>query len=134
MLGAADRLAEAFLDLAADVLRLALDLDRLTKGKPIGDSLQQLKNQLPDADADRETLKQWWQVNGQTWTSQLRTLMIEHRNIGHEWLLDEALQQRLEQYSNANKLLVDCLNSNCQLTPTVQQEIEETLLLPMRPL
>lgn len=115
-------------------LRLALDLDRLTKGKPIGDSLQQLKNQLPDADADRETLKQWWQVNGQTWTSQLRTLMIEHRNIGHEWLLDEALQQRLEQYSNANKLLVDCLNSNCQLTPTVQQEIEETLLLPMRPL
>lgn len=115
-------------------LRLALDLDRLTKGKPIGDSLQQLKNQLPDPDADRKTLKQWWEVNGQTWTSQLRTLMIQYRNIGHEWLLAEASQQRLEQYSHANKLLVDCLNSNCQLTPTVQQEIEETLLLPMRPL
>lgn len=112
-------------------LRLALDVDRLTKGKPIGESLQQLKNQLPDPDEDRESLKQWWQVNGQTWTLQLRTLMIQHRNIGHEWILGEAMQQRLEQYSNANKLLVDCLNSNCQLTPIVQREIEEMLLLPI---
>ncbi|HAA27001.1 MAG TPA: histidine kinase [Cyanobacteria bacterium UBA8553] len=115
-------------------LRLALDLNPLTKGKPIHDPLEQLKNQLPNPDEDQETLKQWWQINGSTWTSQLRTLMIQHRNIGHEWLLCETLQQRLEQYSNANKLLVDCLNSNCQLTPIIQQEIEETLFLPIRPI
>ncbi len=111
-------------------LRLALDLDRLTKTQPIGGALQQLKNQLPDPDEARESLKQWWQVNGQDWSSQLRGAMIEHRNIGHEWHLSEALQQLLEQYSNTNKLLVDCLNSNCQLTLAVRQEIEEMLLLP----
>ncbi len=112
-------------------LRLALDLDHLTKSEPIGDALRQLKHQLPDSNEDRESLKQWWQANGQAWASQLRTLMMEHRNIGHEWHLGEALQQQLEQYANANKLLVDCLNSNCQVTPAVRQEIEETLLLPV---
>ena len=41
------------------------------------------------------------------------------------------LQQRVEQYGNANKLLVECLNSNCPLTPAVRQEIEGRLLLPV---
>jgi len=112
-------------------LRLALDLDHLAKVEPIGNSLQQLKNQLPNPDEDRESLTQWWQVNGQAWASQLRAMMIEHRNIGHEWHFSEGLQQRVEQYGNVNKLLVECLNSNCQLTPAVRQEIEETLLLPV---
>ncbi len=112
-------------------LRLALDLDHLTRVEQIGDSLQQLKNQLPNPDADRKSLTQWWQVNGQAWASQLRAVMIEYRNIGHEWHFSEGLQQRVEQYGNANKLLVECLNSNCQLTPAVRQEIEETLLLPL---
>jgi predicted NACHT family NTPase len=109
-------------------LCLALDLDHLTKVEPIGNSLQQVKKQLPKPGEDRESLKQWWQGNGQAWASQLRTVLIEHRNIGHEWHLGEATLQQIEQYGDANKLLVDCLNSNCQLTPTVRQEVEETLL------
>ncbi len=109
-------------------LCLALDLEHLTKVEPIGNSLQQVKKQLPKPGEDRESLKQWWQGNGQAWASQLRTVLIEHRNIGHEWHLQEATLQQLEQYGDANKLLVDCLNSNCPLTPTVRQEIEENLL------
>ena len=109
-------------------LCLALDLDHLTKVEPIGNSLQQVKKQLPKPGEDRESLKQWWQGNGQAWALQLRTVLIEHRNIGHEWHLGEATLQQIEQYGDANKLLVDCLNSNCQLTPTVRQEVEETLL------
>lgn len=31
----------------------------------------------------------------------------------------------------ANKLLVDCLNSDCNVSPEVKKEIEQTLLLPM---
>jgi predicted NACHT family NTPase len=95
----------------------------------IGNSLRELKNQLPKPDEQREQLEQWWYVNSQVWVSQLRTLAIEQRNIGHEWHLSEAVQQRLEQYSVANQLLVECL-SNCQLTPAVRQAIEESLLLP----
>jgi predicted NACHT family NTPase len=110
-------------------LRLALDLNHLTGVEVINDSLKQLKNQLPNPDANQETIKQWWQGNGQDWASQLRTVMIDHRNIGHKWHLSEASQHLVEQYANASQLLVECLNSNCQLTPTVRQTIEERLLL-----
>jgi hypothetical protein len=34
-----------------------------------------------------------------------------------------------ERYA-ANQLLMDCLNSGCEVTSTVQEKIEETLLLP----
>jgi predicted NACHT family NTPase len=112
-------------------LHLALDLNYLTEVTSIGNSLRELKNQLPHPDEQREYLEQWWQVNSQVWVSQLRTLAIEQRNIGHEWHLSEAVQQRLEQYSVANQLLVECLN-NCQLTPAVRQAIEESLLLVER--
>ena len=112
-------------------LHLALDLDHLLGAEPIGDLLRQLKNQLPNPEQDPESLKQWWKLNGQSWASQLRALMIGQRNIGHEWHLSEASQRLLEQYNHANKLLVECLNSTSQMTPKVQQEIEQKLLLPM---
>jgi predicted NACHT family NTPase len=62
---------------------------------------------------------------------QLRAVMIEHRNIGHEWQFSDAQKQLLQQYYDANKLLVDCLNSDCYISREVRQEIEDTLLLPI---
>ncbi len=112
-------------------LYLALDLGYLTDAELMTDSLQQLKKQLPPLGEDREYLKQWWHVNGQAWASQLRALLIQHRNIGQEWHLSEPTLQLLEQYSTGHKLLVDCLNSNCQITPTLRQKIEDKLLLPL---
>jgi len=112
-------------------LHLALDLDHLTEDDPIANLLHQLKNQLPDPAQDRESVKQWWNLNERSWASQLRAVLIGQRNIGHEWYLSEASQVLLEQYSNANQLLVECLNSNSQLTPDVRRQIEERLLLPM---
>lgn len=111
-------------------LRLALDLDHLSQDELIAGALKPLKNQLPEPNEDREGLKQWWQENGQAWAWQLRDVLIEYRNIGQQWQFSETLQHLVEQYGNANKLLVDCLNSNCQLTATVRQEIEANLLLP----
>ncbi len=37
----------------------------------------------------------------------------------------------LDQYRYANKLVIDCLNSGCNVSPEVRREIEETLLLPI---
>jgi hypothetical protein len=37
----------------------------------------------------------------------------------------------LQQYHDANILLVECLNSDCYVSRSVREEIEETLLLPM---
>lgn len=75
--------------------------------------------------------KEWWQENEQAWRNQLRAVMIEHRNIGHDWQFSDAQKERLKQYYDANKLLVDCLNSDCYISRSVREEIEATLLLPI---
>lgn len=61
----------------------------------------------------------------------LLTDMLEHRDIGHDWQFTKAQTEKLQQYFAANKLLIDCLNSDCYVTKTVRQYIEDTLLLPM---
>nr|WP_275994316.1 NACHT domain-containing NTPase [Argonema antarcticum] len=94
--------------------------------------LKLLKQQLPDTDGrNSEIFKVWWQDHGQSWTAQLKAVMIEHRNIGHDWQFSEYQKQLLKQYYDANKLLVDCLNSGCAVSREVRQEIEDTLLLPI---
>ena len=135
------------LDLALTfVLAFALDLDNdrnrtldlaivLAPGNlKLQESLQQLKDKLSNLEADSETYIQWREENGQAWTKQLRTVMIEHRNIGHDWQLSVHQNKLLHQYIDANKLLVDCLNSDCYLSRKVRQEIEDTLLLSVKKL
>jgi predicted NACHT family NTPase len=75
--------------------------------------------------------KMWWQVKGKTWIRRLRSVMIKHRNIGHDWQFSDQQKEVLRQYYDANKLLMDCLNSDCNVTPEVRSHIEETLLLPI---
>ncbi len=118
-----------YFDLAlAFDLALVRDLarDPALKGK-----LQQLRERLPNtSEENRESFKQWWQANGEDWTTQIRAVMVEHRNIGHNWQFSKEQKQLLQQYYDANKLLVDCLNSDCYVSREVREEIEATLLLP----
>lgn len=97
----------------------------------IEQALQHLKEQIPKPESNKESFKQWWEANSQGWTEQLRAAMIKNRNIGHEWQFSDAQKQLLQQYYETNKLLVDCLNSDCYVSREVRQEIEDTLLLPM---
>ncbi len=94
-------------------------------------SLQLLKEQLPIFDLDRESLKEWWKANGQIWTEKLKSLMLRDRNIGHQWQFSEQQKELLKQYYAAKHLLVDCLNNRIEVTATVREKIEETLLLPI---
>ena len=96
----------------------------------LGKALQELKNQLPDINADSWKFRQWWDNNSLTWIKNLKLVMLEYRNIGHSWLFNKQQQKLLQQYYDANKLLVDCLNSDCYVSREVRQEIEESLLLP----
>ncbi|MEW6494239.1 MAG: NACHT domain-containing protein [Cyanobacteriota bacterium] len=93
-------------------------------------ALLELKNRLP-VQQEREKYKQWWEANGQAWIEELRTVMIEHRNLKVAQQFSDAQKKLLQQYYDANKLLVDCLNSDCYVSREVRQEIEETLLLPI---
>ena len=95
-------------------------------------ALKDLKRQIPSPNDDLESLEEWlrWETR-QKWMREFRDLMIEHRNIGHDWQFSEAQKEQLQQYYNTNKLLVDCLNSDCYVSREVRREIEETLLLPI---
>ena len=57
--------------------------------------------------------------------------MVEQRNIGHNWQFSREQIEKLSQYYEANQLLVDCLNSDCYVTRSVREKIEDTLLLPI---
>ncbi|RAM48601.1 MAG: signal transduction protein [Hapalosiphonaceae cyanobacterium JJU2] len=112
-----------------------LDLDHIPEPDPIDHnpelkrSLQQLKDQLPNSKENLEAYKHWWEENGQAWAEQLRAVMIKHRNIGHDWQFSESQKELLKKYYDANKLLVDCLNSDCYVSREVRQKIEDELLL-----
>jgi predicted NACHT family NTPase len=94
------------------------------------ESLQQLKAQLPDlSSGNYNNFENWWKANGREWTEQLRAIMIENRNIGCDWQFNENQKKLLHQLYDGNKLLVDCLNSDCYVSREVREEIESTMLL-----
>jgi predicted NACHT family NTPase len=111
-------------------IALALDLQHLLQDRPaLEQSLQQLHAELPSPQESRITLKAWWQANGETWTGKLRNLIVSDRQIGHDWQFDESELQILQQYWNANKLLLDCLNNAGNVTFTTIRSIEKNLFL-----
>ncbi|PSB03301.1 NACHT domain-containing protein [Merismopedia glauca] len=97
-------------------------------------SLQQVKDQLPSPSQNKELLQDWWQKNYPAWVEQLREAIAKYRNINHSWQFTTEQQQVLQRYYDANQLLIDCLNSNCEVTAAIREEIEATLLLPQNEL
>jgi predicted NACHT family NTPase len=93
--------------------------------------LQKLKPKLPNPEQNWEIFKQWCKAQGPAWAEQFRTAMINYRDIGHDWQFSESQRKLLNQYFDANKLLVDCLKSDCYVSREVRQEIKDTLLLPV---
>ncbi|MBD1825847.1 NACHT domain-containing NTPase [Cyanobacteria bacterium FACHB-DQ100] len=68
---------------------------------------------------------------------QMRSVIVQERNIALYWRFDfQNLKMQGEQikmkkkYNDANKLLIDCLNSDCYVSRGVREKIESTLLLP----
>ena len=92
--------------------------------------LQALKDRL--SVPNRSSFRQWWQQNGNQWLAEYRQVLIEERNIGHDWRFTEEQKQKLNQYYEANKLLVECMQSDCYVRVETRQEIEAGLLLPVR--
>ncbi|HEY9602604.1 MAG TPA: NACHT domain-containing NTPase [Allocoleopsis sp.] len=108
---------------------LALARDRILE---LQQQIQALKTQLPDAQEGSQEFDRWWQEHHQTWTEQLKAVLLAHQDAGHHWQFDQQQTRSLQQYYNANKLLVECWKSDCSVSATVQQELEETFLLASR--
>jgi predicted NACHT family NTPase len=93
-------------------------------------SLLSLKDELPKAE-DTKAFEDWWQTKSLDWIERLRAVVIEHRSISHNWQFSDVQKNLLQQYYDNNLLLVECLNSNCYVSRSVRQDIEDTLLLPL---
>jgi predicted NACHT family NTPase len=95
-------------------------------------ALKQSHDQLPNtSQGNWKEFAKWWQLNGQTWTEELRTILVENRNISHKWEFSKAQKELIKKYYNANRLLIACLNSDCYVSQEVREEIKENLLLPI---
>lgn len=57
------------------------------------------------------------------------TIITKHLDTQNDWHFSPEQQEILQQYYDANQLLLDCLNSNGEVTAAVRQEIEAALLL-----
>lgn len=64
------------------------------------------------------------------WATNLRRLMIEHRDIGHTWNFPLALVELLRRYLTANQTLVHCLNEARTLKQSTREAIESNILVP----
>lgn len=116
-------------------LALSLTLAREIESTDLQKSLQQLKDRLPNLSSENyHQFEHWWKVNGQKLTEQLRAIMIQNRNIGHDWQFRAHHKFLIQEYYDATNLLVDCLNSDCYISREVRAEIEASLLLPIRSL
>lgn len=100
---------------------LALDLEPQLK-----QAMQELEVELPDPDKEPERFDQWRKGKAQAWVEKLTDLM------GHNLQLGTQQKELLKEYYKANKSLVEYLNSVCDVTPAIREEIEEKLLLPMK--
>ncbi|MDM9382790.1 NACHT domain-containing NTPase [Chlorogloeopsis sp. ULAP01] len=111
-------------------IKLAVDLQDLLHEYPsLEKSLQQLQSELPYSYVGKIALKEWWQANGETWTLKLQNLIVSDRQICQDWQFNEKEWQLLQQYWDANKLLLDCLNHASNVTNSTIQLIEKTLFL-----
>ncbi|MBN4006004.1 hypothetical protein [Nostoc sp. LPT] len=99
--------------------------------------LQSLENKILDYSASMSFLygggyeNSWqddWSSEVKNLAGKLRLMLIKYRNIGHDWKFTERQRDLVQQYYNANKLLVYCLNS---ASDEVRSHIEDTLLLPI---
>ncbi len=94
--------------------------------------LSELKNQLPDPSQGKAQFYAWCQAHHFAWTEQLKAAIALHRQIQRQWSFTPKQKQILQRYYEANQLLIDCLNSNYEITIAVRQKIENSLLLPQK--
>jgi len=81
--------------------------------------------------SDNKNSSQDWDESWEAWREELCDVINEYRNWVNDWEFEDEQEICLQQYYDANKLLVDCLNSGCNVSKAVKEEIEETLLLPI---
>ncbi|AFZ04415.1 NACHT domain-containing protein [Calothrix sp. PCC 6303] len=117
------RISAVYLSLKIDDLLLLANKPSLRQR--IGD----LKDQLPPVNQAKNVLKAWWEENGVTWTTKLRSTIIEECKIGNNWQFSQTDSKLLQQYWEGNKLLLECLRSATNVSKDLRRSLEESLFV-----
>ena len=109
-----------------------LSLMRQCTARDLEESLKEqlirLKEELP---SKTEVSPEWWVKSGSDWIDTLRNVMVDYRNIGHDWGFSENEIKALKEYYDVNKLLSICLGGDCYVSREVREEINSSTLLPI---
>ena len=111
--------------------RIIVSLDRCIKTSidiQLKEQLTSLKKKLPH---EIETSERWWMDNLKSWTEDFRHIILETRDIGHDWDFTKSEVKALKDYYDVNKLLAQCLKEDCYVSREVREEINISTLLPM---
>ncbi|GET44341.1 NACHT C-terminal helical domain 2-containing protein [Microseira wollei] len=76
-------------------------------------------------------LDDWWTVNNDDWSKQIQIILNNYRNLGNSWQPNDKQKEILKNSYDANKLLMDCLNSSTSVSDEIRRDIEDPLLLPI---
>lgn len=91
----------------------------------------QLCRYLAQHTFSEDELKEWWKMNIQSWNLRMHNLSIKYPNLPLNWRLSDDQISLLQQYSVANKLLLECLEHENKISSTARIVIEETLFYPI---
>ncbi|MEA5510568.1 NACHT domain-containing NTPase [Crocosphaera sp. UHCC 0190] len=91
---------------------------------------KQLKLKLPNPDEGKEAIVNWVKNQGKQWVEMFRDILIQYRQIGYDWQLNQQQKELWNSYYDANLFLVECLQGDCQVSIEVKKTIKSTLLLP----
>jgi len=109
-----------------------LDWSNLKKSvKIILNEIEPIIKKYPSHTPGSNTLDdKWWSSNRIRFSQKLKAIMCEHNIITHGWGLNERQKQKLEEYYDANNLLINCLMIS-KVSLKIRKDIEETMLLPI---
>ncbi|MCC0179226.1 NACHT domain-containing NTPase [Waterburya agarophytonicola K14] len=95
----------------------------------IKQALNNLKKTLPDPAQGKEYLLTWWLTNGDDWVNKFRQAINEYRYFDLSWNFNSDQQELLHKYYINNQFLLQCLDSNFNLTFIIQKTTKDTFFL-----
>ena len=91
-------------------------------------ALDLLKQQLPDPGCGKDSLLNWWSINGDAWVGKFRQVINEHRYFDLNWNFDLEQKDLMHKYYVSNQFLLQLLDSNYNFASSTREAIEKSLL------
>jgi predicted NACHT family NTPase len=104
-----------------------------TSNCEVKEVLKEFQDGLKNSVESQEIADTWWKKEGRSLAEKLMPLMPINGEVQsvHHKQFSNYQKKLLRQYYDANKLIVDCLYSDCYVSRAVRQKICDTLLLPI---